>query len=252
MTATRKLFLFVGIPLVLAFAAVGIWALQGRNSVGTTENSASNAQTTTSCDQIQSPVDVTLATAVLYPGQTRGGDYKPHGGFRFDGLKNDDVTVKVPLDAKVTSGSRYIEQGEVQYMFDLKSDCGLEYRFDHLKTLSAKFQAIADKLPAAKVDDSRTTAVSPEVAVTAGEVIATAVGFEVGDNGPNVSVDFGVYDKRQKNQSSEDTAWVATHREDGDQAIYAVCWFDLLPVTDAAIVKALPASGGDATSDYCN
>lgn len=37
---------------------------------------------------LQTPVDLTLATAILYPGQERGGDFKPHGGFRFDNSKN--------------------------------------------------------------------------------------------------------------------------------------------------------------------
>ncbi len=252
MSTARKLFLFLGLPLILVFAIVVAWAFQGKNTTDTANTSQVTTETA-SCDLL-SPVDVSKATSILYPGQTRGGDFKPHGGFRFDGLKNEDVTVTVPLAAKVTSGSRYIERGEVQYMFDFEGDCGINYRFDHLKTLSAKFQAIADKLPAAKVDDSRTTAVSPEVSVATGEVVATAVGFAVGDNGPNVSVDFGVYDKRQKNASSKDAAWVAAHSEDGDQAYYGVCWFDLLPAADAAIVKALPAgdSAAGKTSDYCN
>ena len=32
------------------------------------------------------PVDLNLVTSILYPGQIRANYFKPHGGFRFDGL----------------------------------------------------------------------------------------------------------------------------------------------------------------------
>ena len=44
------------------------------------------------------PVDLTLATGLLYPGQIRGDDYKAHGGFRFDGLGAYEVQVVSPID----------------------------------------------------------------------------------------------------------------------------------------------------------
>lgn len=197
---------------------------------------------------IQSPVSVRLATSILYPGQTRGGNYKAHGGFRFDGMDNSQVTVRVPLSGKVVEASRYIEAGETQYMFDIQADCGLRFRFDHLLTLSPEFQTIAEALPAAQVDDSRTTPVDPPIAVTAGQPIATAVGFA---KTKNVAVDFGVYDLRQKNAASANAAYAASH--DAAYAQHALCWFDLLPSEDAAYVKGLPAADAAAgkTSDYC-
>ncbi|MEX1052154.1 MAG: hypothetical protein WEC83_02065 [Patescibacteria group bacterium] len=249
MSLTRKLFLFLGLPLVLAFAVVVAWAFQSKNPDTATDSTEAD-QAVVACDQMQSPVDVSLATAVLYPGQTRGGDYKPHGGFRFDNSQNNDITVTAPYDASVASASRYIEQGEIQYLVEFRTSCGLDFRFDHLKTLSPKLQAMIEQLPAAKADDSRTSAPKSAVDVTAGETIATAVGFATG---PNVSVDFGVYDKPFQNKASQDPAWAALHADEKDQAYYAVCWFDLLPEADAAIVKALPAGDGAAgkTSDYC-
>src|SRR5262245_7815446 len=33
---------------------------------------------------LDTPVDISLVTSVLYPGQPRGTAFKPHGGFRFD------------------------------------------------------------------------------------------------------------------------------------------------------------------------
>lgn len=201
--------------------------------------------------QFESPVDVSKTTAILYPGQTRGGQYKPHGGFRFDSSANSDITVKAPIQAQLIEGSRYIEQGEVQYLLGFIAPCGIMYRFDHLLTLSDKFQSAVDAtLPAAKVDDSRTTKFSPSVDVKAGDVIAKAVGFK---SGPNVSLDFGVYNLRSPNEASKVSSWANLHQSDKQLSHYAVCWFNLLPSADSSKVKSLPAgdSTSGKTSDYC-
>lgn len=263
MTRTRKIFLFVALPLVVLFIALALW-LTRDNSSETTDSNATTANNPVSaipkvdCDAIvlKTPTDISKVSSVLYPGQVRGGDYKPHGGFRLDSLQTVEVTVVASLDASVSSASRYLESNEIQYLFEFKADCGLKYRFDHLKTLSAKLQAVVEQLPAAKVGDSRTTEIKEKVSVTAGEIVATAVGHENAPDGTsklNISFDFGLYDTRQKNEASKDSAWVAAHQEDGEQAIYGVCWLDWLPTADATILKALPAADGQSgkTSDYC-
>ncbi len=197
---------------------------------------------------LETPVDLSAVTSMLYPGQTRGGDFKPHGGFRFDNAADNQVTVRAPLDATVVEGSRYIEQGETQYLFDFIVPCGIRYRFDHLLVLSPSFAALAERLPAARVDDSRTTRFDEPVTVTAGEIIATSVGFA---QNTNVFFDLGVYDLRTENEASRDATWVSQHAFDA--ARHAVCWFDWLSATDEAMVRGLPA--GDSTSglqsDYC-
>lgn len=190
-----------------------------------------------------SPVDVGRATSVLMPGETRGGNYKPHGGFRFDNSKNEDITVKLAIDASVVRASRYIEQGETQYLFDFVSPCGIMLRYDHLLTLSDTFKQIADTLPPAVDGDSRTTNVEPKP-FKAGDVIATAVGFK---GTGNVSVDFGVYDLRNFNTAYKDKSYATAHQNEAEQAYFAVCWFDSLG-PDSPAVKALAAG---RTSDYC-
>ena len=216
------------------------------------ESSSASSSTTCPSPVLQTPVDIKQVTSVLYPGQTRGGQYKPHGGFRLDSSSNDAVEVKAPMDAKLVDGSRYIEQNEHQFLLDFKSDCGVNFRFDHLLTLSPKLQAEVDKLPAAKPDDSRTTNFDKQITVKAGEVIATAVGFP---QTHNVSFDFGVYDTRQDNAASKNPSYLAAHGQSGDQdqLKHAVCWFDYLPSADAAALKALPAGDQSAgkSSDYC-
>jgi len=186
------------------------------------------------CPTLQSPVNISHVTSVLYPGQERGGDYKAHGGFRLAGLSNNNITVKAPISAKLTKAGHYIEIGEVQYIFIFETNCGLTYRFDHLLTLAPKFQAVSDKLPLAKEGRSEFVSVGSDIEVEVGETIATAVGFRHNDQGkPNVSFDFGVY---------------------LDRYDHGLCWLDLLPIDDATRLKALP--GGDyqsgKTSDYCH
>lgn len=198
---------------------------------------------------LKSPVDLSKVTNILYPGQVRGGNYKPHGGFRFDNQKDNNIAVSAPLDAELAYGSRYIEMGEVQYMFEFIAPCGFAYRFDHLLTLESKLQTVADKLPQAKENDSRTSPVSPPIAVKAGDVIATQIGMN--KDRLNVFVDFGLYDMRSKNEASKGTAWAAAHPYGTEQ--HGVCWFDFLPADDEAKVRALPAgdSNSGTNSDYC-
>lgn len=200
---------------------------------------------------IPSPADISKATAILYPGQYRGSDYKPHGGMRFDGSANEDITVTVPQDAEVYKASRYYEQGEVQYLFAFIAPCGIMYKFDHLLTLSADFQALANKLPEPTDGDSRTTDFVPRPLVKAGDVIATAVGFK---NTDNVGFDFGVYDLRSTNAAYESDSWKAEHQNDNEYAPYAICWLDYLAGDAKAVAQSLPAGDGvnGKTSDYCD
>lgn len=195
------------------------------------------------------PVDIALVSGILYPGQYRGGDYKPHGGFRFDGSKPADITVKAPLDARLILGSRYIEQGEIQYLLVFENPCGVAYRFDHLLTLAPAFAQAADTLPPALPDDSRTTRFAPVIEVKRGDIIATAVGFA---KSQNVGVDWGVYDLRQPNAASQNESFATRHGAYREQTFYGICWFDLLPADIAQKIRSFPASGTEGnTSDYC-
>lgn len=200
---------------------------------------------------LATPTDLTHVTTILYPGQTRGGNYKPHGGFRFDTSANDKVTVTVPFDAYIVRGSRYLVSGETQYTFDAINNCGYMFRVGHLLKLSSSMQALSDKFPAAKDGDSRTENVNPPVLVKKGDVLATAVGTTKG--GVNTFFDFGIYDLRSKNKASENAAWASNPAHDEELAQHAVCWFDLLPKADAAKVRSLPAGDPTSgkTSDYC-
>lgn len=196
------------------------------------------------------PTDLNKVTSILYPGQKRGGDYKPHGGFRMDGTSNAAVTVTAPIEGYVVRGSHYIQQGEVQYMFDVMNNCGVMYRVDHMAEVSAKLKKITETWPAPQVDDSRTQIIQSPVRVDAGEVLATSVGFK---KTKNTTFDFGVYDYRSQNEVSKSASYQAAHQQDKELSWHAVCWFDWFSEADEKRIRALP-SGDPAsgkTSDYC-
>lgn len=186
---------------------------------------------------MQSPVDLDKVTAILYPGQERGGDFKHHGGFRFDHSKPDEIEVRAPFESNLREAQAYMEDGETQYMFDFANSCGIVYRLDHLATLSPKLEEFAESLPVLSEEDWKSgkgvhqkDLSSLNISVKQGEVIATAVGFRKTNN---TFVDLGVYDLRGKNMFQ-------------NPRNHAICWFDLLPASDSSKVKSLPA--GDSKS----
>ncbi|MEX1995282.1 MAG: prepilin-type N-terminal cleavage/methylation domain-containing protein, partial [Candidatus Saccharimonadales bacterium] len=96
------------IELVIVMVILGVVGFAGWKVLGkkdpSTPRASSSQQSGGACPaqpMMTSPADVSLATAVLYPGQTRGSDYKPHGGLRFDNAKGNKVTVRAPMDAKL-------------------------------------------------------------------------------------------------------------------------------------------------------
>lgn len=202
---------------------------------------------------IDPPVDVNLASGILYPGQYRGGDYKPHGGFGFDNSGTNEVSVTAPIDGYLVSASGYLERGEVQYLLFFINDCGIMYKLDHLLTLAPKFAEIMGKIPTGEEGDSRTTRIDPKVFVAKGEVIATEIGFRNFEGRKNIGVDFGLYDLRTTNEASKNSDYRNKHKGEEQQGFTALCWLDNLTEPSKSIVKNLPAADGESgkTSDYC-
>jgi len=222
-----------------------VWS-KGVGTKSTSSNaSAASPQSACPTPLLQTPVDLSRVTSILYPGQERGGNYKAHGGFGFDNATDNSVTVKIPLSGKITRVVRYKEMGELQYLFEFEGDCGVSFKFDHLRKLTPKFEAVVNAFPIK--EDTRTDPVSPPVPVMVGEVIATEVGFL-----NNVSVDFGVYDMRQKNEASKDPVWASAHSQYPADS-YGICWLNSLPQADSAVVNLLPGRDGkfEKKSDYC-
>lgn len=198
--------------------------------------------------ELSSFVDVNKATSKLYPGQMRSVGYESTAGFRFDGLPNEAVTITVPLSGEVVQAARSLVEGEIQYVFDMISPCGIMFRFDHLLAVTPKFQTIANKLPEPKANDTRSTSVYPPVKVVMGEMIATAVGIH---KNKNTFVSFTMYDFRRKNSISQDPAWAAEHPQLDH---YVICPFPYFPEEERERVNSLPAADwmSGSKSDFCN
>jgi hypothetical protein len=193
-----------------------------------------------------SPVDVSLASGILYPGQIRGGDYKAHGGYRFDNLKNNEVNVYAPFDGSLVQAARHSQGSEVQYVLYFINDCGIMYKFDHLLELTDKFNKVLETVPLKGDNDSRSTFINPPVLTSKGDLVATKVGVS-----GNVFLDFGVYDLRQKNGVDYSTREYFNISEYGE---HAICWLNNLEEPDKSMVKNLPGADGEngKKSDYCN
>ena len=204
---------------------------------------------------VSSPVDINLVSGILYPGQERGNDYKPHGGFRFDKNTNNEVDVFAPMDGNLFKAARHLENGEVQYSLYFINDCGIMYKLDHIRELTTTFKEILNNIPMGGEGDSRTTEIQPAIFVSKGEHVAIKIGFENfpgGYKNKNVFVDFGLYDLRKTNGVNYDPAFRAKHPNIDEYGTYAVCWFDYLSNEDEAIVRSLPATGNSGKiSDYC-
>jgi len=193
---------------------------------------------------LQSPVNLDLVTSVLYPGQNRGGDFKPHGGFRTDEA-TEPIVVKAPIEGYVWRVAKFTDGAGIHYMFDIQHPCGIMYRLGHLGAVPPKLEAIFDSVPQREFGDSRTTEVEP-VYVNLGETIAT-------NTQQGTGFDWGVYDLRNENEASKDPNFRELHKDEPEQAYHALCWLDYLPADQQSIVKSLPAADGISgkNSDYC-
>lgn len=206
----------------------------------------------------QTPINLSKVMSILMPGAYRGFNYKPHGGFRLSESTRGEIDVKMPVDATLVGLTRYYEgnPSELQYLLTFETDCGIAFRFDHLYTLSASFQEIAETTPEPKKDDTR---VDPNISFMrnkfkAGDVIATKIGLPATKN---FGFDFGVYDYRKRNEISKNTEWSKQHNMFQATEWYGVCWIDMLPGTDKNKAKELslivvnPARP-NIVSDYCS
>lgn len=283
MSITRKILSFVGLPLLIVFAAVIAWSFQKTGTATTekvedttvSETTESTSKTNATWEQTENgwepdgiapkcadpfkiappTKNLSAATSILYPGQKRGGDYKPHGGFRFGNSKNEDIKVIIPINSNLVNASRYLAEedgnNEVQYLLTFISPCGISYRFDHVIDLVPKIQEVMDTLPKATSGDSRTTNITPQIEFEQGELVANGVGIK---EGSNVFFDFGMYDLRQEKGYKTTSAEFLKNHVGDENALNGFCWFDLLPDADSTLVKSLPPGSGETgkTSDTCS
>ena len=189
------------------------------------------------------PVDLERVNGILYPGQVRGDDFKPHGGFATDG-EGPDV-VSAPLQGYIKEVAYFTDEFGVHYMYDIQHECGIMVRMGHLGAVPEKFQEVFDAVPKRGYRDSVTMEVE-SVLVEAGEIIAT-------NSQTGKGFDFGLYDLRKENQAAKDPAFREKHADEAGQAYYALCWLDWFTEEESNNLKALPGVDGKSgkESAYC-
>ena len=220
----------------------------------------SNNKIVPKCDEpfiINSPVDLNLVSGILYPGQIRGTDYKPHGSFRFDDLVNNEVEVRAITEGYVKKVAKYEDEWSEQKLLFYVNPCGIMVMHDHLVDVSPKLQELYDTIPLGENGDSRTTDVSDkDVKLEKGELIATSVGYEYfpgGANDKNIFVDFGLYDLREENGVIYSNELRSEHTNINEYGQYARCWLDYLSNKDGEYLSSLPPGGSEGSvSDYCD
>ena len=197
----------------------------------------------------ESPINISKVTSILYPGQYRGGNYKAHGGFRYDNPKINNLKVISPISGYVRDGNRRIvSNGSVEYDFDIINPCGIMIRLDHLTNLSPAFQKLANRLPKPIKNDSRTTILAPYIVIKKGGWVGTQIKTDV-----NFGLDWGVYDLRNENEASKNPSYRKEHQKYAWADFHALCWLNYLPPKEKIIAKSLP-SGDEVSgrkSDYC-
>ncbi|MBC8281716.1 MAG: hypothetical protein H8E48_13105 [Chloroflexi bacterium] len=205
--------------------------------------------TAPSCSEplgLQTPVDMSIVTGALWPGQQRGA-YVAHGGFRFDDNVDNQAIVRAPLGSHLVQASQYLSGGTPQYLLFFSVPCGFFYRFDHVLEVPPDMAEALKDVPLGGEGDSRTIFINPPLWVDKGDIVGTAVGISAS----NIFVDFGLYDVRQSNNVTPDPAWADLFAEDKEFGHYGVCFFDYLPGTDGDTMRSLPTGKEGPTSDFC-
>ena len=201
---------------------------------------------------LESPVDVSLATGILYPGQVRGDgpkDFKPHGGFTLK--PGSKIELKAPMDGYLVSAARFTDEFGYHISLTFQNPCGIQFGGGHWGSLPPDIQAVVDKGPLKGFRESPTEPIIPPYFVKKGQVIVT--GLQEKTNPERPGFDWGVADLRRKNTASEDPRFRELYGYAPWNTYYGVCWLDLLPPDQQVVLKSLP--GGDyrqgKNSEYC-
>src|SRR3989344_2053389 len=202
---------------------------------------------------LEAPIDVNLASGILYPGQVRGDgpeDFKPHGGFA---MKSGDrsVTLRAPMDGYLTAVAKLTDEFGLHYGLTFQHPCGIQFGGGHFGALPPDIQTVVDTVPMKGFGESATEPIAPPYFVKKGQVIVT--GLQEGGPPDRTGFDWGVADYRQPNAASKDPRFQELYGYAPWNTYYGVCWLDLLQPEQQTIVRGLPGVDGKQgkNSEYC-
>lgn len=201
---------------------------------------------------MESPVEVSLATGILYPGQVRGDgpkDFKPHGGFTLK--PGSKIELRAPMDGYLTHVAKFTDEFGYHVGLTFQHSCGIQFGGGHWGALPPDIQAVVDKIPLKGFKESRTEQVIPPYFVKKGQVIVTGLQEKAHPERPGF--DWGVADYRKPNAASQDPRFRELYGYAPWNTYYGVCWLDLLPPDQQIVLKSLPGVDGKQgkNSEYC-
>ena len=210
------------------------------------------------------PIDVTIVDVFTPPGRP-GGDsyhgsyYVGHGHLRSHNTPHEQIEVKFPaegfslyqanrqledyyIEEKETDTVKHIVDDEEQVTLTFHHPCGIAVKIAHLAQVTDRWAEIIKDIPVFTNDSKITFMPSGKDFVESGEVLARAIGHAT-----NTSLDFGVYDLRNKNDSAERLArdWPKYVLD----ASHGICWTGLFGPEVQKLLEGKADS--NATSDFC-
>lgn len=179
------------------------------------ENPASTPINESCPTELGDVVDPALIEKIGPPGRKTESGFKTHSAVFFAG---PNVELKAPFDVELFEGSKYLEQGKVQYLLHFNGPCQLKLNLDHV---SDPGKEIADLFPGEPaVEDSRTNMVGP---------FYLKKGDNIGKTSGNAlvkSFDLGLYDLSKTNYLRNDPEYKNRDEFSAWKFWNAVCPFD--------------------------
>ena len=162
------------------------------------------------------------------------------GYFRVTQGQND-LDVRLPIDATLTTGSRFLHPGtsgvsEVQYGLDFRTKCeGLRFGIGHLADL---VDEISELFTTEQTEDTKVVDLPP-LEFQAGDLLATAIGFRIDGNS---FVGFGVNDDFLRMPTSKEPLF---HN--------AVCYYGFFPpdIASDLLSKTVPHTSEQVEEGIC-
>ena len=207
----------------------------------------SQAEQCSTSPKLSLPVESSSISTLTYPGLERDGAYVTTSRLKLKSSTNE-VRILLPLKARLVGASRYLEQGETQYMLSFETSCKYKISYDHLSVVALEFLDDISKLP----DQSANTKSLVKIAgkeYDPGAVVATRAGYVITNN---TFFDFGLYNSNSVNSISKDSVWAKNALHQSEDATHGVCWLDYLSTPDKANIEpTLQADPLSKTGDYC-
>lgn len=252
--AGRIVTVFIVVSSLLVLVATFTWASvrQSRlddkklaqNAVNDVQKKAEQCSST---PRILLPVEYTSIFSLSYPGIERDGSYITTSRLKLKSSTNE-VKLYLPFKAQLVEGSRYLEQGETQYMLSFETVCKFRVTYDHLSVVALEFLDDISRLPVQSSTTKSLVKISGKE-YDSGAVVATRAGFVVANN---TFFDFGLYNDNSVNTISGDNAWSISPLHKSDNATHGICWVNYLSGADKANVETiLQPDPITKTGDYC-